>query len=104
MLKFYVKVFHVMGKALTGELSIPCVRSCFVCLLFLFGKIDMSEKTTVGDTGLWCKVSHNYLQCFYSSCFSEAFKEIQKYWLERRKLVVQRYDCFIDNSILLHSD
>ena len=30
MLKFYVKVFYVMGKALSGELSCPCVRSCFL--------------------------------------------------------------------------
>ena len=29
MLKFYVKVFYVMGKALSGELSYPCDRSCF---------------------------------------------------------------------------
>ena len=29
MLKFYVKVFYVMGKALTGELSCPYDRSCF---------------------------------------------------------------------------
>ena len=28
MLKFYVKVFYVMGKALKGELSCPCDRSC----------------------------------------------------------------------------
>ena len=25
---FYVKVFYVMGKALTVELSCPCDRSC----------------------------------------------------------------------------
>ena len=31
MLKFYVKVFYVMGKALSGKLSCPCDRSCFVC-------------------------------------------------------------------------
>ena len=29
MLKFYVKVFNVMGKALSGELSWPCDWSCF---------------------------------------------------------------------------
>ena len=29
MLKFYVKVFDVMGKGLSGELSCPCDRSCF---------------------------------------------------------------------------
>ena len=28
MVNFYVKVFYVMGKALTGELSFPCDRSC----------------------------------------------------------------------------
>ena len=29
MLKFYIKVFYVMGKALSGKLSCPCDRSCF---------------------------------------------------------------------------
>ena len=29
MLKFYIKVFYVMGKALSGELSYPCDRSCY---------------------------------------------------------------------------
>ena len=29
MLKFYVKVFYVMGKALSGELSCPSGRSCY---------------------------------------------------------------------------
>ena len=28
--KFDVKVFYVMGKALSGELSYPCDRSCFL--------------------------------------------------------------------------
>ena len=32
MLKFYVKVFYVMGKALSGELSCPCDRSCLYLL------------------------------------------------------------------------
>ena len=27
--KFNVKVFYVMGKALSGELSCPCNRSCY---------------------------------------------------------------------------
>ena len=26
--KFNIKVFYVMGKALSGELSCPCDRSC----------------------------------------------------------------------------
>ena len=30
MLKFYVKVFYVMGKALSGELFCPFDRSCFI--------------------------------------------------------------------------
>ena len=29
MLKFYVEVYYVMGKASSGELSCPCDRSCF---------------------------------------------------------------------------
>ena len=29
-LSFYIKVFYVMGKALSGELSCPCDRSCSV--------------------------------------------------------------------------
>ena len=29
MLSFYIKVFYVMGKALSGELSCPCDRSCY---------------------------------------------------------------------------
>ena len=28
--KLNVKVFYVMGKALSGELSCPCDRSCYV--------------------------------------------------------------------------
>ena len=29
MLKFYVKVFYVMGKALPGKLSCPCDKCCY---------------------------------------------------------------------------
>ena len=29
MLKFLRRIFYVMGKALPGELSCPCDRSCF---------------------------------------------------------------------------
>ena len=36
MLKFYVKVFYVMGKVLSGELSCPCVRSCCALSFFKF--------------------------------------------------------------------
>ena len=45
---FYVKVFYVMGKALSGELSCPCDRSCFSTIFtkrnniydFLFASLD----------------------------------------------------------------
>ena len=51
MLKFYVKVFYVMGKALSGELSCPCDRSCYygviICLyvvmFFLENKICSNQ-------------------------------------------------------------
>ena len=33
-LSFYVKVFYVMGKALSGELSCPCDRSCLCIKCF----------------------------------------------------------------------
>ena len=33
-LSFYVKVFYVMGKALSGELSCSCDRSCFILPIF----------------------------------------------------------------------
>ena len=32
VLAFYVKVFYVMGKELSGELSCPCDRSCYSCM------------------------------------------------------------------------
>ena len=34
MLKFYVKDFFVMGKALSGELPCPCDRSCLTVLSY----------------------------------------------------------------------
>ena len=39
MLKFYVKVLYVMGKALSGELSYPCDRSCLV-----ISRVDRPDK------------------------------------------------------------
>ena len=35
MLKFYIEVFYVMGKALSGELPCPCDRSCYISANFL---------------------------------------------------------------------
>ena len=40
MLKFYIKVFYVMGKALSGELSCPCDRSCWNYSPYIRGKTD----------------------------------------------------------------
>ena len=39
---FFVKVFYVMGKALSGELSCPCERPCFTSAL------ATSENATFG--------------------------------------------------------
>ena len=33
--KFSLKVFYVMGKALSGELSCPCDKSCLILASFL---------------------------------------------------------------------
>ena len=42
MLKIYVKVFYVMGKALSGELSCPCDRSCFLLsMAFVLGIVKL---------------------------------------------------------------
>ena len=35
MLTFYVKVFYVMGNALTGELSCPSDRSCYIFYMYI---------------------------------------------------------------------
>ena len=32
---FYVNVFYVMGKALSGELSCPCGRSCLIFIVHI---------------------------------------------------------------------
>ena len=43
---FYVKVFYVMGKALSGELSCPCDRSC--CLWVHFSAIIRARLMILG--------------------------------------------------------
>ena len=40
MLKFLFKDFYVMDKALSGELSCPCDRSC---LQFLLSRLQLAE-------------------------------------------------------------
>ena len=40
MLKFYVKVFYVMGKALSGKLSCPCDKSC--CPLVFYSQFAIA--------------------------------------------------------------
>ena len=46
MIKFFMfKFFYVMGKALSGELSCPCDRSC-LCLITL-----CSTFSSVSDEG-----------------------------------------------------
>ena len=46
MLKFYAKVFYVMGKALSGKLFCPCDRSCLT-LYFV---------TTLDEAGVHMKI------------------------------------------------
>ena len=48
--KFHVKVFYVLGRALSGELSCPCDRSCYVMGKALSGNLsckrtDLSQYT-----------------------------------------------------------
>ena len=42
-LSFNVKVFYVMGKALSGELSCPCERSCYMMDKVLLGELQVHE-------------------------------------------------------------
>ena len=51
--KFNVKVFYVMDKALSGELSRPCDRSCFLsakvlCNHRLSGRLDLTDLKSGG--------------------------------------------------------
>ena len=46
--KFNVKVFYVMGKALSGELSCPCDRSCEGDYLFTWSNELSYISNTVG--------------------------------------------------------
>ena len=39
--KFNVKVFYVMGKALSGELSCPCDRSCLLYSLIIHSAMNL---------------------------------------------------------------
>ena len=41
--KFNVKIFYVMGKALSGELSCPCARSCYTFTLAQYNR-DSGKK------------------------------------------------------------
>ena len=48
-LNFYVKVFYVMGKALSGELSYLCDRSCCrTCLRMHAGQVHASVQICLG--------------------------------------------------------
>ena len=45
--KFNVEVFYVMGKALSGELSCPCDRSCLFCNDYYFPFFSAESSITV---------------------------------------------------------
>ena len=51
-LSFYIKVFYVMGKALSGELSCPCDRSCYYKDKQLLGHYFSGKGSTVKGKNL----------------------------------------------------
>ena len=78
MLKFYVKVFYVMGKALSGKLSWPCDRSCLALSLstaarsfavfsgsVLFMTMHTQSSTAFGKIWTYAVCRFNY---FHFSC------------------------------------
>ena len=63
-LSFYVKVFYVMGKALSGELSCPCDRSCFCLQSSLQHSPCISVEHTHGcSTGRHASAIHHTCTC-----------------------------------------
>ena len=46
MFKFFVRIFNVMGKALTGELSYPCDRSGLSEMTEVKTKIEITTEMT----------------------------------------------------------
>ena len=58
MLKFYVKVFYVMGKALSDELSCPCDRSCYMYSNYLL-KNKLCLKLKVEQHGCHVKLKYS---------------------------------------------
>ena len=54
--KFNFKVFYVMGKALSGKLSCPCYRSCYIKRFYLILISPISC--------LWCRLGHTILKVF----------------------------------------
>ena len=56
---FYIKVFYVMGKALSGELSCPCDRSCCRSLWHISWSSDFALY-------LWSYRTTSYLKYLFS--------------------------------------
>ena len=55
MLKFYVKVFYLMGKALTGELSCPCESQAMTGLV---GSPSVKIRVTAAIQTFWPQNTH----------------------------------------------
>ena len=55
MLKFYIKVFYVMGKALSGELSCPCDKSCLFCTISMV--LDLNNE----KERCWIKIDEIFI-------------------------------------------
>ena len=51
--KFNVKVFYVMGKALSGELSCPCDRACFMSFSAVFQSYQDNGRVIKKDGVQW---------------------------------------------------
>ena len=65
-LSFYVKVFYVMGKALSGKLSCPCDRSCST----VFQSYQEDGRVIMKDCVLWiddwgCYILFNSILVIY---------------------------------------
>ena len=74
MLKFYVKVFYVMGKAVSGELSFHCDRSCFIItddVISTYTAFTLFQRVRQlkADFSMWI------LCCLYCSLWSSSSDE-----------------------------
>ena len=58
---FNVKVFYVMGKALSGELSCPCDRSYYLYSRLSLSRLRLSRITDYLEEKIWSLFKHGNL-------------------------------------------